>query len=284
MNDAHLQLAVEALARGNAHRAIEHLDQYSDPTDVEALTIRSAAFNMVDRPLDAERAAIAGLSIEPDHVELRLALSQSFEAQDRLADAEQILLSVLNENPEEPRLLFRYAWLLARAGDAAGARDVLNRMPEHSLAASQRFALLGFIAVAEGRTREARRNLEQARALQPESSEIRALMALESAISDRPGRFVEHGRSAAQLDPRQAGPVGREARYLGHPLMAPVRLVSRIGAGRLWIAWIVVLFGLPQIWPGAPMGLLIIAYLAFAAYTWIVPFLLRRWMVSRGQL
>lgn len=66
--------------------------------------------------------------------------------------------------------------------------------------------------------------------------------------------------------------------------MFPIRLVTRIGAGKLWIAWIVFILGFREVWPDGPFGWIVLGYLLFAIYTWVTPFLLRKWLTRKGEL
>jgi len=110
------------------------------------------------------------------------------------------------------------------------------------------------------------------------------LISLEASLDDRVTKAADHMLTAAALDPEFAGAQGREARFLKHPLMAPTRLISRVGPAQLWVGWLAVLFLLPRVWPGAPMGWIVLVYILFAIYSWTVPFLLRKWMTSQGRL
>lgn len=285
MRDSRVQLAVDALDRGNGERALEHLSGVPDLDDPDVWHIRTAALTSTGAFQAAEDAARRGLAVDPDHVGLRLSLADCLDDLGRESEAERVLIGLLNQRPDNHVVLTRYAWLLAHAGDAEGARAVLTRLPPARLAdTASVLALQGYVAMIEGRRREAKMFLDQGMAIDPEASSTRMLLSLEASLGDRPVTSADHMLAAAALDPEGAGELGRLARYMKHPLMAPTRLVTRFGQTRLWIAWIAVLLGLPRVWPGAPMGWIILAYLAFVVYSWTVPFLLSKWMIWRGQL
>ncbi len=282
---AHLQLARDAIERGNGRRAIEHLAT-ADVQDPDAWYLRSRAFALEDDDRGAEQSARQGLMVAPEYVPLLIVLGQSLSNQNRLVDAEKAFVHALNQNPEHLEALHSYAWLLAKAGDPQGAREVMAKMPPVYLAATPSgHALSGYVSLVEGNVKDARMHLDAGLTLDPDGVQLHTLKALELSIgSNDLGGASQHLRTAAQSDPAAAGALGRQARYLQHPLMRPIQLVDRIGVAQLWIAWIATLFLLPRIWPGAPMGPITIAYIGFAVYTWVVPFALRKWMERRGQL
>jgi len=70
----------------------------------------------------------------------------------------------------------------------------------------------------------------------------------------------------------------REARFASHPLMRPLRPMRRFGAFRVWIAAMVILYGLRATGNRVAAGLFGFVYLAYCLYGWIIPPLVRRWM------
>lgn len=281
-------LAAEALERGNPTRALEHLGNLGDGIDPVAWRLRAVALRGIGDRDRAELAARHGLALAPDDVGLRLVLADILAAQKRRAESETVLLTVLNQHPEYAPALAQYAWLLAGAGDPAGARQIMARLPGPGASAdgddAGLFALHGYVALVEGDVDAAERCLDTGLALEPEAPKLRLLRALVADQRSQSREASNHVLIAAQSSPDGVADIARHARFINHPLMAPMRLVNRIGAGRLWLAWLAVLFLLPRVWPRAPMLWIIGFYLSFAIYTWTAPFLLRRWMRSRGRL
>jgi len=129
----------------------------------------------------AEDSCRRGLGLDPDHVGLLLGLAECLEAQSRESEAEHVLIALLNQRPDNERALTRYAWLLARIGDAEGARSVMVRLPPSRLAdAASLLALQGYVALIEGRQREARRFFDLGTAANPGASSMRMLISLET--------------------------------------------------------------------------------------------------------
>lgn len=285
MNDQRLVFAADAVMRGNGQRALDHLAEVQNLDDPTVWLVRAKALGLLDQHPLAEDACRRGIALDPTHVALRIELARAFEAQSLYPHAESALLSVLNENPENFEALVAYAWLLARSGDVAGARKVMERFPPQAVdQLPSLMARQGYIALVEGRRNDAREFIGRGMQMAPEATGIRMLRATEAAMHGNTGAAASYLTDAARLDPAAAGEQGRYARYLNHPVMAPTRLVNRIGPAQMWIGWLVVLFGLPRVWPSAPMGWIVIGYLCFAAWTWVAPTLLRRWMIRKGQL
>ncbi len=283
--DPHLLLASQALDRGNGARALSHLDSVTDFSDPEVFRLRAAALISSDRFAEAEDSARRGLELAPGNRLLQMELARSLSNQDKNAEAERVLITALNQAPENLPLLTQYAWLLAHSGDAVGAHAVMDRIPGDVLNGHpSTLALQGYVALIEGRQRSARQFLNQGMAMDPESVSTRMLLALENSLDDKPRSSADNMLAAAMLDPEMAGEYGREARYIQHPLLAPARLIGRIGPAKLWLAFIVVIYLGPQVWPGIPLGPILVAYFALVIYSWTVPWLLRRWMIFRGQL
>ena len=285
MSPERLLLAADAVARGNGYRALEHLQQVQAVDEPQTWLLRGQALGLIGEHAQAEEACRRGIAIDPTNTALRIELAVAFEAQSLFPQAESALLSVLNEHPEHLQALVAYGWLLAKSGDAEGAHHVLDRIdPRLRSASPNLMALQGYLALIEGRQADAAAFIERGLQMDPEASGFRMLRATQAAMQGQTGAAATHLDAAARLDPARAAHEGRVARYLSHPLMAPSRVVDRIGPGALWIAWLVILFGLPRVWAGAPMGWIVGIYLIFAAWTWIVPRLLRRWMIRKGQL
>ena len=277
-------MANDAIARGNGERALEHLAD-ADISDPTIWKIRSAAFGLLSRHADAEDACRRGLALAPGDIELQIELARRLASQDRDADAEHAYLSVLNQFPEHVEALHGYGWLLASAGDAAGARQVLARVDPLILAVMPSFlALQGYVAMIEGRRSDAQDFLDRGLAAAPESGSMYQLQSLQASLGSRQNETLNFLELAAQMDPDGASALGREARFHRHPLLAMNRFANRFGPVRLWFVWLAVLYGSPRIWPAAPMNLIIIVWVTLAVWSWIGPSILRRWFVFRGQL
>jgi len=286
VNDDQLaESALNALQRGNAQRAQEHLFAVERPSGF-VWYLRAVAAGMLGHEAEARTAIERGLSMEPNSPELLMLLAGQHEEDGAVSEAEAVYLALLNESPAYHPALISYARLLATAGDPVGATKVMDRVPGHVQAGDpDALHALGVIALSEGRLKDSQRLVDAGLELDPNSVRLHALQAAQASLDPKKSKsMVTHLSSAAAADPRQAAALGYEARFISHPLMAPVRLIDRIGAARLWIGWLVVLFGLPRIWPNAPMLWIALAYICFALYSWIAPPMLRRWLRRKGEL
>ena len=285
MEDSALLLARAALDRGNGSRALEHLSS-ADNDDAEVWLMRTHA-TLIDETYEtAEQYARSGLSVDPESVGLLCALGHALQGQRRYVDAEHAFVGALNRAPESLAALRAYAWLLAEAGDLSAARSVTQKMPAAHLGASpDGQALLGYIALVEGDSKQAQIHLDRGLSLDPGDVQLHSLKVLQLSLQNSGNENVtKHMTIAATLDPERAGGLGRDARYLNHPLMRPLHLIDRVGPAQLWLGWIASLWLIPRIWPAAPMGWIVAVYLCLAVYSWTVPFLLRKRMENRGQL
>ena len=282
--DARVRMASDAVMRGNGVRALEHLVE-ADISDPTVWRLRSAALALLSQHAEAEDACRRGLALAPGDAELQIELARRLASQDRGADAEHAYLSVLNQFPEHVEALHGYGWLLASAGDASGARQVLTRVDPLVLAVMPSFlALQGYVAMIEGRRADAQDFLDRGLAAAPESGSMYHLQSLQASLGQRQNESLNYLELAAQMDPDGSSALGREARFWSHPLLAMNRLAGRVGPMRLWFIWLAVLYGLPRIWPSAPMNLIIIVWVILAVWSWIGPTIMRRWFVFRGRL
>lgn len=285
MNDDQIiQAAASALERGNPQRAREHLQALPEPS-AQVWHLKAVSFQLEGRHSEAVQAVQRGLSMEPGNLALRL-LHADLVSDERPGDAEALYLGILNDYPNEPDALLSYAWLLATQGDADGAGIVMDRVPGHIRAnAPQALGIDGLIALHRGKMTQSREFLDRGLQRDPNSLFLHSLQVAQASVDRRGGkRMVAHMGTAAATDPRLAAGLGYEGRYLSHPLMAPIRLVDRVGTVQLWIGWIIFIMLVRQFWTSAPLGWIVLGYLTFAIYTWITPPLLRFWLKRKGQL
>ena len=277
--------ARSALDRGNAARALEHVAEAAAFDEPETYRIQSEAHLALDNDTEALHAAQRGLVVEPTDTELQILLGRAHSALDDHRSAETAYLSVLNQDPQNVHALFHYSWTLAHVGDSDGAREILAHMPPTFVAASPDvMALHAYLAMIDGNKKEAEAFIEHGLALDPQHTSMRRIAGVKAQLDGNMRGAGDHYMSAAQVDPGRNADVGREGMYLNHPLMAPTRLITRIGPGRLWVGWIVFLVIGRRVLPTAVMLPLIVIYVVFALYSWVVPPLLRKWLKSRGEL
>lgn len=226
----------------------------------------------------AGQAAARGLALEPENPFLLEVLGLvSWRKGDRPA-AERAFLGGLKAAPEDPHLLARYALLTGEAGQLDKAR----RLAERAAAVAPLDPLVtevrSLLAYMEGDDEKAKELGAAALAEAPEDSRLHALMGSYLLQGGAFARATEHHLTSAAMNPEDedARILGRQAKYIRHPLMRPMWFVERVGPGKIWIAWIVILIGLRSADLDGVAGVATIVYLSFALYTWVVPPILRK--------
>lgn len=276
-----------ALARHYLHvdqprRALETLERIADPDleDPELWTLRAAALHALDKPAEAARAAREGLARAPESPHLLYLLCDCEAQRGDAAAAERAILSCLRVAPESAPALCRYALLVAKEGQVDKAARLVEEAaridPEAGGVARARM----IVAYLQGKDEDLARHGKARLAADPDDALTHHLLGqamLEGGRVDDAGR---HLRTAARLDPgdNDLADAAREARFASHRLMRPLWPMQRFGAIPMWIAAMVVLYGLRATGNRAAAGLFGVAYFAYCLYSWIMPPLLRRWM------
>jgi len=286
MNDDRLlTAAASALERGNALRALEHLDGI-DTVSAEAWNLRAIALAQTGDASGAHDAVRRGLSLEPQHPALlymHATMTENLESPDK---AEEAYLSLLREHPNHVSGLLGYGWLLASNGDTEGARAVLERVSGHvGAGVPDALALAGVIACADGDLNTSRTLLDRGLQADPNSVRLHALRAmLASTGGEGRERTSRHLRAAAASNPRNAAALGYSARYLDHWALVPLRIFNRFSTAQIWLAWIATLFVLRRILPDGPLLIVVLVYVSLAVYSWVAPPVLRWWLRRKGEL
>ncbi len=247
------------------------------------LAVRSAALLQLDRDDEAADAARRGLAAAPDDVGLLRLLALAERRRDRLGEAERALLAALRQEPSDAWLLADYAQVLAMAGQGPKARAVVDRalaLAPGDVAVLRAAAL---VALHDGRDADAARYGDAALAADPDDAGAHAARGSAAAVrGDVSGAQRHLHRAAAQVGDSDLRAAAREASYLAHPLMVPLRPVVRWGPARVWLFGMALLVLSATLLPPAVGGPLLLAWFAFVVYTWVVPPLLRRWL-RRGH-
>ena len=240
--------------------------------------IKAAALFDLRRREEALSAAESGLALDPDDPALLEMLGIAHWKLGNPRAAERAFLDGLSHAPEDPHLLARYGMLVAEAGQLDKAR----RLAERAAAAAPEDPLVGqvrsLVAYLEGDVKEARDIGAAALAGSPEDPGLHALMGSYLLEGGAVGPATKHHLTYASIDPEDAGAreLGRQAKYLRHPLMRPLWFIERFGPGKIWIAWVVIFFGLQGAGYEGVAGTLALVYLGLVVYSWVVPPILRR--------
>lgn len=240
--------------------------------------LRVRALLALERTGDAASAASAGLAEVGQSVWLLhlLALARS-DLRD-YAGAEQALLAALRLEPEDEVLLCSYVRLLLRVGQVQKAERLLAqaaRLAPESRAVLEARALLVYVTGSSrqvtGASREVLRH-------DPDSTLGRTLLA--GSASER-GDFRTSSRLlgglAAESGDRELREAARINRAYRSPWLLPLWPLERFGAPAVWLAWIVLMFGLSALGLEQVLVVLIPLYLLLVVYSWVAPPLVRRW-------
>ncbi|XXY53302.1 tetratricopeptide repeat protein [Sorangium sp. So ce269] len=276
-----------ALARHYLHvdqprRALDVLERLTDADleDAELWELRAAALHALERPAEAARAAREGLARAPESPYLLYLLSACEAQLGDAAAAERAILSCLRLAPESAPALCHYALLVAKAGQVAKAARLVEEAarldPEGGGVARARM----IVAYLQGTDDELDRHGKARLAADPDDALTHHLLGQAMLESGRIDEASRHLRTAARLDPgdHDLADAAREARFASHWLLKPLWPMRRFGAIPVWIAALVVIYGLKAAGSRVAAGLLGLAYFVYCLYSWIVPPLLRRWM------
>lgn len=279
---ANLDLALHYLELGRPEQSLSAL-QRADEDQLENpfyWYLRGQA--LYDQALfeEAAESTRKGLALAPEAVYLLYLLCNIEAEQKNLVAAEEAILKALHQKPDDPQLLCRYAILIAQGGQLDKAERLLVRArqtdPEHP-AAIRTEMILSYL---RGSDKEVVRSGEAALSSDPEDAYMHYLVG--QALAEQ-GHVKETERflsGAARLEPgdRELTDAALNARFLAHWLMIPLRPVERFGPGTVWLAAVGIMVALFLWGFKRPAFIFSIFYIIFAAYTWVVPPLLRRWM------
>jgi Flp pilus assembly protein TadD len=278
--ERNLALATHWLAVGRPEKCLEITAQAPpDATKLPRLyAVRAAALLELDRSVEASRVAEEGLSIDAEDPWLLELLAIASMQLGRLAAAERALLDALRLQPRDGMILARYALVTARAGQLEKARALITRARESLPEAPYIGQVASLIAYLEGDDRAALQLGSETLARDPEDAGIHALMGGYLLERGNVGRATTHHLIAASRSPGDDDAVvlGRQAKYLKHPLMRPMWLLERVGPGKVWLGFIGLIVVLNATGLKNVVPFVVIPYLAFAVYSWVVPPLMRK--------
>lgn len=272
------QRARDLLSLHRPQDALHELAKSFDPDDPLDWWLRGLAFYGLDRIDDALRASGNGLQLAPEHPLLLALVARCHSERRDLVAAEQATLAALRVNPEDADLLVLYGWIVAKAGQIDKARKLIAEARRLDPESADAVRLEAAIAAARFDHGETLRRGRELLALDPEDAHAHALTGEVLHIEGDIARAGEHLRTAVVSDPANAvmAEVARENLVWRHPLMWPLRPVHRFGPAWLWIAGMVVLV---YTYATGIVPLMLIfggVWVAYAAYSWVVPPIVRR--------
>ncbi|SFU34952.1 tetratricopeptide repeat protein [Pseudoduganella namucuonensis] len=224
----------------------------------------------------------------PKHLNGRYLLVGVHEAREDWPQAEAVLLDLLHDYPESSPLYARYAMLMYRTQQIDKAmelaREALRLDPEDdgALAAT----MIGDLI--DGRKGDERNSLAALMMKHPEDMVTARLLIVH--LINR-GRYWSAKRIAIELlkarpDSREALELVVEIEALCHWSVVPLWPLNRWGTAAtitLWIGWILV-YKLLRSYAPQVSDIAATLILAYCVYSWVYPFLLRRWLKRRAGL
>ncbi|MCD0482513.1 tetratricopeptide repeat protein [Streptacidiphilus sp. ASG 303] len=287
MSAGALDLAGHWLERGRPDRALDELSRVTgeEAVSARAFRIRALAHHLADEDAAAVDIARSGLAAHGPDTGLLGVLAQALADLGRTPEAERACLQGLALDPEDVWLLCTYARMCGFAGQHDKARLLLERAAAAEPGARPVAHTRAVLAIARGDHDEARRIAAGLLAADPDDAGAHALRGLAASHRGDTGAAYAGFRAAAANNPqnRHAVAAARELRAADHWLLRPLRPFRRFSAFQIWITVVVVHAALRLVGLGAAATPAALAWLAFCAYSWIAPPVVRG-LMKRGVL
>ena len=279
-----LVLARHYVDLGQAERALVTLERAEGALEhLEYWLVRAQANFDLARYEEARRAAQEGLALESESVPLLFLLGSAEAELGDLAAAERALLQALELQPEEPKVLCRYALLVAQGGQLGKAEKLVGAAAQLNAEDEYVHYTRTVLAYLKGSDRAALERSRDYLGKHPESSVGHYLHGVSLAASHRSAQAGRVFQQVARRDPGEHAfaQAAREGRLASHWLLSPLRPFERFGTAGTWIGAMVLIFGARGLGFPQLSTYLAFAYLALVVYSWVAPFLLRRWLRRR---
>jgi Tfp pilus assembly protein PilF len=281
--DQQLALAAHYLEVGRPGEALRVLGDM--PSEMvaqpEYWLIRAGAYFGLDDWEEGAEAAQRGLALDPEETDLLNILALCQLENDQEGPADKTLFRALAIEPENPVLLANRALVLARMQEFPEARALIDKAV--GLAPwSAHVATVRVQVAMLARDPGVQRLVDELLAQDPENE---VAHALQGNLAARNNEYVAASRAfdeAARLAPTDAGIVGtaRQARVAAHPLLAPLRVIWRVGWLPARIVMIALFVGLSAAGFHTLAELVFAAWLALLVFSWTAPRYLR-WRMKR---
>lgn len=285
MMSAGLARSQALLVAGRPEEALRELAALpaSDAIGARAFELRCAALIQLDRWQEAAAAARQGLAAGGPDPDLLRMLADAEKELGNLEVAERAVLDGLALDPNDPDLLCSYARLCVAAGQVDKAGKLAGRAAAIAPHAPVVYAARIQVAYARGDDKGGQKIAREFVAEHPENAAAHAMLGGMSALRGQVNAADSGFRQAVAASPEvnEYAELALEARVAKHPLMAPVRPFMRFGPIKTWIAAIVVLYTLRTIGTPGIAFTFAMVWIAFCAYSWVVPPLVRRWVRRR---
>lgn len=279
-----LALAEHYLEVGRPGEALRVVRELGDAPGERGWRVAAESLRELGRYEEAADTARRGLEEEPYSVALLDSLCLSEQELGNLAAAERAVRSALELWPQDAGLLCHYGHLLARAGQLEPARRVAaDAEREAPDAAETRRLRMAIAYVDRGRAAAAKEGRDLL-ALEPEDVGAHRSLAVHAAARGDLTAAARHMEEVVRGDPadEEAAQVARDFRIESHPLMKPLWPFRRFGPWKFLIAVWVVVAAIAAVAPTVA-GLVLLAYVFLAAYSWLVPPLVRASLRRRSH-
>jgi Flp pilus assembly protein TadD len=283
--DGGVTIARHLLDVGRPQRALEVLEQLPNPDldDPELWYLRAAALHDLERFAEAGDAARQGLAIDPHGVDLLVVLASAEAERGHLAEAETAMLAALELSPDHPTLLARYGLLVAQAGQLDKAERLVAEAGRLAPESPDVINARSIVAFLRGDDNEAAAHGRALLAQNPESLAGHLVLGSTASAAGRLGDADRHFRTAASLEPSdEYAEIARESGLAVHWLLLPLWPIARFGPAPVWLAGVGVIIVLGALGYGSAAAIAGVSWLAYCAYTWVIPPLLRRWLERRA--
>ncbi|WP_155371543.1 tetratricopeptide repeat protein [Catellatospora vulcania] len=288
--NAHAPALMRAHALLSADRPEEALRELAALPASEAVSaivfeLRAAALLQLERWSEASEAARSGLAAGGPDPDLLCQLGLAEYRLGRHETAERALLDGLALAPEDVSLLCVYTRLCLEHGQLDKARRLVDLAAAQDPDSPTVYSTRVQLAHASGDDVLAQRISRAFVAAHPENAQAHALLGGTSAARGQVRSAYSGLRQAVANDPgdRDYAQAAYEARIAMHPLLVPLRPFARFGPVKTWIAAIVVIYGLRSLGLSTLATVAAVAWFALCVYSWVVPPLLRKWMMRRWR-
>ena len=256
------------------------LEEHPDDTDLLALAARA---DYQDDDFESAHDTLSRvLAAQPDHVQGRWLMFCVEIERGHLPQAESIVLGLLRERPDAAWLYAGYSRLMLRALNFAKARALADEALRRSPADDSALRARALCDLVDQRAATDSAALMQLLASDPHDMHTLRLVALALVHANRPRQALRLAKELLRMQPDDPSllELVRALRADTHWSLVPLWPMQRWG----WYAsiglWIVVVALLQLLRGAAPtwVGPVSMAVLAYVAYSWLWPPLLRRWL------
>ena len=254
-----------------------------DPDNIDLKYISAIIDKETDRLYEAEKTLKHILSKEPDHVEAKYLLAQVYIDRNEFPGAELLLIDLIRTFPREPQYFASYAHVMMQTINLEKAEklaaEALRLDPGHpgALTASILCSLSkGKRLKANDQFSDLIKNYPNAAfsahslyIILVENKKYRAAMRIAQEL------LKDHPDNPDYLE------MVKSLRLVTHPAMLPLYPLQRWGwqaSAVMWVLFIIAGRMASKYLPDAQAIVIIYSFLGFIAYSWIAPFVLKRFL------